>query len=425
MNILIIGSGGREHAIAYGIKQSKKVSNLYIAPGNAGTENLGKNISLSINNFDEIKSFCIENKIDLVVVGPEAPLVDGIYDFFKNTVELKNTAIVAPSQQGAMLEGSKEFAKLFMNKYNIPTAKHFTATSKNIDEANTVLDSLNPPYVLKADGLAAGKGVLILDSLAQAKEELKKIVLDNKFGKAGSKVVIEEFLNGIELSVFVLTDGKNYKILPTSKDYKRIGEGDKGLNTGGMGAVSPVSFADKSFMQKVEEQIVKPTIKGLSEDNIAYQGIIYLGLMNVNGNPFVIEYNVRFGDPEAEVVIPRIQTDWVDIFMAISNQTLSKISLQINTKPAVTVVLASHGYPESYDKGNVISGLDTELENSIVFYAGVKKEDNLLKTNGGRVLSITAFGDSIEEALKNSYAHIQNISFEKMYYRKDIGYEFI
>lgn len=422
MRILLLGSGGREHAMAHKLVQSEKCEALFVAPGNAGTQNIAINIAIGVNDFEKIKAFCLQNTIAMVVVGPEDPLVNGIYDFFKNDVSLKHIQVIGPSQKGAQLEGSKEFAKEFLVKNNIPTAGYGSFTKENIAEGFAFLDSLNPPYVLKADGLAQGKGVLILENLQEAKDELSKMLVDAKFGSASAKVVIEEFLDGIELSCFVLTDGKNYKILPTAKDYKRIGVGDKGLNTGGMGAISPVPFADEVLMQKIEERIVKPTIAGLQNDNIDYKGFVFIGLINVKNEPFVIEYNVRMGDPETEVVIPRLQTDLVELFASLHNQELNKITLTIDPRSAATVMVVSGGYPEDYQKGKKITGIES-IQDSLVFHAGTKSEDNKILTNGGRVIAITSFGDDFREALKTSYKNIDKLHFENMYYREDIGFD--
>lgn len=422
MNILVIGSGGREHTFAYKIAQSSKTNELFIAPGNAGTSELGTNLPISISDFEGIKSAVLEHNIKLVVVGPEAPLVDGIYDFFQSDEALNSILVIGPSKEGAQLEGSKEFSKIFMEKHGVPTARYQSFTADNLEEGYSFLETLNPPFVLKADGLAAGKGVLILDDINEAKAELKEMLENQKFGEASATVVIEEFLNGIELSVFVLTDGKNYKILPSAKDYKRIGEGDVGLNTGGMGAISPVPFADDDFINKVEERIIKPTVNGLQSENIDYKGFIFIGLMNVAGDPFVIEYNVRMGDPETEVVLPRVETDLVDLFEAVGNQTLNEIELNVNPQTATTVMLVSGGYPEAYEKGKVITGFDT-AEGSLVFHAGTVLKDNQVVTSGGRVMAITSFGNSIEEALAKSYSNIDKIHFDKMNYRRDIGFD--
>lgn len=421
MNILLLGSGGREHAIAYKIAQSSKLSQLYVAPGNAGTLGCGINVNLNVEDFEAIKIFVLENNVEMVVVGPEAPLVAGVVDFFKNDDSLKNIAIIGPSKQGAELEGSKDYAKAFMQHYGIPTARYNTFTKETIEEGKNFLRSLNPPYVLKADGLAAGKGVLILDSLEEAEKELTEMLENAKFGNASAKVLIEEYLKGIELSVFVLTDGEHYKILPEAKDYKRIGEGDTGLNTGGMGSVSPVPFADKAFMQKVEERIVVPTVGGLAKEKIDYKGFIFIGLMNVNGDPYVIEYNVRMGDPETESVFPRIQSDVVELFSHTFNGTLDKVTLEINPQVAVCVMMVAKGYPESYPKGDVIKGIDSVCD-SLVFHAGTKMNaENQVVANGGRVICVTSFADNLQDALAKSYSSVEKIEWENKYYRRDIG----
>ncbi len=421
MNVLLLGSGGREHTLAWKIAQSPILDQLFIAPGNAGTSLSGTNVSLKLDDFDAIKKFAIDMHISMIVVGPEQPLVDGIYDFFKSDPQTKDINIIGMSKYAAQLEGSKDFAKEFMIKHNIPTAAYETFSAENISDGELFLESLNPPYVLKADGLAAGKGVLILDDLEKAKAGLREMLVDNKFGQAGQQVVIEEFLSGIELSVFVLTNGKDYVVLPEAKDYKRIGEGDTGLNTGGMGSISPVPFADKAFMAKVEERIIKPTVEGIAKDKMDYNGFVFIGLMNVNGDPFVIEYNVRMGDPETESVIPRIKSDLLELFDATGKNKLANASLEIDPRYSTSIMLVSGGYPESYEKGKKISGLD-QVKNSIVFHAGTKmNEDGDIFTSGGRVLAITAFGNNLEEALANSFENAQKIQFEKMYYRKDIG----
>lgn len=422
MNILLLGSGGREHALAWKITQSTKCSQLFVAPGNAGIAQIATNVAVNPTDFNAVKQFVLENAVKMVVVGPEDPLVKGIYDFFKNDSDLNKIPVIGPSQHGAQLEGSKQFAKQFLVKNNIPTARYEAFTKDTVEAGCEFLTTLNPPYVLKADGLAAGKGVLILNDLAEAQQELKNMLVDAKFGDASSKVVIEEFLDGIELSCFVLTDGKSYKILPTAKDYKRIGEGDTGLNTGGMGAVSPVPFADATFMQKVEERVVIPTINGLKNDNIEYKGFVFIGLIKVGNDPFVIEYNVRMGDPETEVVIPRIKSDLVELFQAVANQTLENAVLETDERTATTVMIVSGGYPEDYEKGKTITGLD-QVENSIVFHAGTAEKNGNIVTNGGRVIAVTSYGGNFKEALKQSYKNVEKINFDKKYYRTDLGFD--
>ena len=422
MTILLLGSGGREHAFAWKMLQSPLCTKLFVAPGNAGTGSIATNVNLKITDFDAVKSFALSEKVEMVVVGPEDPLVKGIFDFFQNDTDLKHIPVIGPSKLGAQLEGSKEFAKEFLVKHNIPTAAYDSFTKETVDEGCDFLETLQPPYVLKADGLAAGKGVLIIQELAEAKEELRNMLVHSKFGEASSKVVIEEFLDGIELSCFVLTDGKNYKILPTAKDYKRIGEGDTGLNTGGMGAVSPVPFADAVLLEKIENRIVKPTIEGLQKDGIQYKGFVFIGLINVKGEPIVIEYNVRMGDPETEVVIPRLKSDLVELFLAVANEKLDEKTLEINSQSAATIMVVSGGYPEEYVNGKVISGIET-ITDSIVFHAGTKAENGQIISNGGRVLAVTSLGTNFEEAIKKSYQSIDKLHFDTMYFRKDIGFD--
>jgi len=420
MVILLLGSGGREHALASKMLQSSKCSTLFVAPGNAGTAAIATNITINPTDFNALKSFAIQEKVEMLVVGPEDPLVLGIYDFFKNDSELSHIPVIGPSKVGAQLEGSKEFAKEFLVKHKIPTAAYDSFTATTVEKGCLFLETLQPPYVLKADGLAAGKGVLIIQDLEEAKTELRNMLVHAKFGNASAKVVIEEFLDGIELSCFVLTDGQQYKILPTAKDYKRIGEGDTGLNTGGMGAISPVPFADSVLLDKIETRIVKPTVEGLQKDGIDYKGFIFIGLIIVKGEPIVIEYNVRMGDPETEVVIPRIKSDLVELFQAVANGNLNDVSLAIDQRSATTVMIVSGGYPEEYEKGKEIFGLD-KMEDSLVYHAGTKIENGKLVTNGGRVLAITSFGNDFQEAIKKSYQNIDKLHFDKMYFRKDIG----
>ncbi len=422
MTILILGSGGREHTFAWKIVQSPLCKQLYVAPGNSGTAEIAENINLNVLDFQGIKAFVLSKQIDMVVVGPEDPLVQGIHDFFLNDIALKHVAVIGPQKAAAALEGSKEFAKEFLYRHNIPTAAYQSFDATNVEKGYAFLETLNPPYVLKADGLAAGKGVLILNDLEEAKSELKSMLVDAKFGNASAKVVIEEFLDGIELSCFVLTDGKHYKILPTAKDYKRIGEGDTGLNTGGMGAISPVPFATEEFFRKVEDQVVKPTISGLQKDNLPYKGFVFIGLIKVGDEPKVIEYNVRMGDPETEVVLPRLKNDLVKIFQAIHERRLDEIEIQIDERAAATIMMVSGGYPEAYEKGKEITGLKTVTE-SIPFHAGATLRDGKIVTSGGRVMAMTSFGETFQDAIKKSYQNIEKLHFDKMYYRKDIGFD--
>lgn len=422
MNILILGSGGREHTLAWKLKQSPKLKKLFVAPGNAGTAVIAQNIPIGVNDFEAIKKSVVAEHIDMVVVGPEDPLVNGIHDFFLSDSALSHIPVIGPRKAAAQLEGSKEFAKEFMVRHGIPTAAYQSFTADKLEEGYAFLETLNSPYVLKADGLAAGKGVVILQGLEEAKVELRSMLVDAKFGTASTTVVIEEFLAGIELSVFVLTDGIGYKILPTAKDYKRIGEGDSGLNTGGMGAISPVPFADKSFMDKIHEQVVKPTVGGLKIDHLPYKGFIFIGLIKVGDDPKVIEYNVRLGDPETEVVIPRIKNDLLEVLQAVGEERLDEVVLELDERTATTVMLVSGGYPEAYDKGKEISGFD-KIHDSLVFHAGTKLENGKVVTNGGRVMAITSFGTDFEQALRKTYQNIEKLHFNKMNYRRDIGFD--
>ncbi|MBV5313206.1 MAG: phosphoribosylamine--glycine ligase [Prolixibacteraceae bacterium] len=421
MNILIVGSGGREHAMAWKIKQSPKLNQLFIAPGNAGTSLLGTNIPVKVSDFEGLRNAVLENQIDLVLVGPEVPLCEGLHDYFSSDEQLKNIRFIGPYKLGAQLEGSKDFAKEFMMRHQIPTAKYLAVTSENLSEGLSFLKTMNSPYVLKADGLAAGKGVLIISDLQKAQDSLREM-LDGQFGSASSKVVIEEFLSGIECSVFAITDGKDYRVLPVAKDYKRIGEGDTGLNTGGMGSISPVPFADEVFMQKVEERIIKPTVEGLKKDQIPYNGFIFFGLISCGGEPMVIEYNVRMGDPETETVMLRIKSDFVDLLIGAADGTLAETSIEIDERTAAAVMLVSGGYPGDYIKGKVISGLDS-IGSSMVFHAGTAQKGEAVCTDGGRVLAISSYGENMHEALNLSYENARFINYEGMYFRKDLGFD--
>ena len=422
MNILIIGGGGREHTIAWKLAQSPNCGKLFVAPGNAGTHEIATNLAIGINDFADIKKAVLSNDIQMVIVGPEDPLVNGIHNFFLKDKQLKDVIVVGPQKDAAKLEGSKEFAKEFMKAHNIPTAQYESFTAETVEEGCQFLDTMNPPYVLKADGLAAGKGVLILQGLAEAKDELRQMLVGQKFGAASQKVVIEEFLDGIELSCFVLTDGKNYLTLPMAKDYKRIGEGDTGLNTGGMGAISPVPFASDAFIKKIEERVIKPTMVGFQKSNLPFQGFVFIGLIKVGEDPFVIEYNVRMGDPETEVVFPRVQNDWVDLFKAVGTQSLDQHQLKVDPRTAATIMAVSGGYPEAYEKGKIITGIESVVT-SEVFHGGTQVDKDLVKTSGGRVLAVTSFGKDHKEALSKSYDALQKIEFERMYYRKDLGFD--
>ncbi|MEX0290454.1 MAG: phosphoribosylamine--glycine ligase [Flavobacteriaceae bacterium] len=422
MNVLILGSGGREHTLAWKIKQSTKLNELFVAPGNAGTAEIATNLPISVTDFPAIKALVLSEAINMVIVGPEDPLVKGIHDYFLNDPELAHIPVIGPQKAAATLEGSKEFAKEFMMRHGIPTAAYESFTADTLEDGYAFLESLKPPYVLKADGLAAGKGVLILNDLETARKELEAMLVEAKFGNASAKVVIEEFLSGIELSCFVLTDGEDYKVLPTAKDYKRIGEGDTGLNTGGMGAISPVPFADENFMRKVHDRIVQPTVEGLKKDKLPYKGFIFIGLIKVGEDPFVIEYNVRMGDPETEVVIPRVENDLLELLQATAESRLGEVTLELNEQSATTVMAVSGGYPEAYEKGKIIEGIDL-VKDAIVFHAGTRFENGKTRTNGGRVLAVTSYGADFRSALEQSYQNIAKITFEGMYYRKDLGFD--
>lgn len=424
LNVLVLGSGGREHAIAWKLSKSSMLDRLFAAPGNPGTAEVGTNVSLKLTDFKGIKKFVLENGINLVIVGPEAPLVEGIADFFNTDVELQDVTLIGPTKEGAQLEGSKDFAKAFMKRHNIPTAAYKSFTAETLAEGYIFLEGMNAPYVLKADGLAAGKGVLILDDLAEAKKALAEMLTDNKFGEAGSTVVIEEFLDGIEVSMFIITDGKAYKKLPEAKDYKRIGEGDTGLNTGGMGAISPVPFADREFMDKVEHRVIIPTVKGLEKEGIPYQGFIFFGLISVKGEPYVIEYNCRLGDPETEVVLPRLKSDLLDLFEGIATGTLSECDVDFDPRTVSTVMMVSGGYPEAYEKGKTISVAE-DFGESILFHAGTVEKAGSVKTNGGRVMAVTSYGKDIENALEKAYADVEKVTFDGKYFRTDIGFDLI
>ena len=423
MNVLIIGSGAREHAFCWKLKDSANIEKIYVAPGNAGTLKVAENLDIDILNFNELKNTIIDRSVNLVIVGPEIPLIEGVVDFINNEPELNSTLVVGPSKAGAMLEGSKDFSKEFMFKHNIPTAKYKSFNQEDLEVGLDYLDSVSPPYVLKADGPAAGKGVLIIDDLKEAKQELKNMLKNNKFGTSGHNVVVEEFLDGIELSCFVLTDGNSYKILPYAKDYKRIGEGDKGLNTGGMGAISPVPFADKEFLDKVEKRIIIPTINGLKSDNLPYKGFVFIGLIMVEKEPYVIEYNVRMGDPETQVVLPRIKSDFLDLMISTANESLSSCKMEILDDTYSNVVMVAGGYPEAYEKGNVITGIPENSEETIIFQAGTKTVNTNIVTNGGRVLSVVSKGTDYKQAVSKSYEIATKINYKNKNYRKDIGFD--
>ena len=423
MNVLILGSGAREHAFCWKLKKSNNIGKIYVAPGNAGTLKIAENLGLDILNFNDLKIIIIDHSINLVIVGPEIPLIEGVVDFINNDSDLNSVLVVGPSKAGAMLEGSKDFSKEFMFKHNIPTARYKSFKQENLENGLAYLDSVSPPYVLKADGPAAGKGVLIIDNVQEAKKELVNMLQNEKFGASGHNVVIEEFLDGIELSCFVLTDGKSYKILPYAKDYKRIGEGDKGLNTGGMGAVSPVPFADKNFLEKIEDRIIIPTINGLKSDNLPYKGFVFIGLIMVKNEPYVIEYNVRMGDPETQVVLPRIKSDFLDLMICTANETLNSCEIEISDDTYTNVVMVAGGYPEGYEKGNVITGVPENTDETIIFHAGTKEMKNDITTNGGRVLSVVSKGLDHKQALSKSYKTVSKINFKDKNYRKDIGFD--
>ena len=423
MNVLIIGSGAREHAFCWKLKESNNCKRIFVAPGNAGTSKIASNLNVDVLNFDQVKSSILKLDINLVMVGPEIPLIEGIVDFINNDIDLKSVLVVGPSKAGAKLEGSKDFSKEFMVKHNIPTAKYESFSSENLDKGLDYLQSFSPPYVLKADGPAAGKGVLIVDNLNEAQKELTNMLKNNKFGTSGHNVVIEEFLDGIELSCFVLTDGTSYKILPYAKDYKRIGEGDKGLNTGGMGAISPVPFANKEFLKKVEERIILPTINGLKSDNLPYKGFVFIGLIMVDNEPYVIEYNVRMGDPETQVVLPRIKTDFLDLMISTAQGSLAEREIEIIDETYSNIVMVAGGYPENYEKGNIITGIPEDTNSTIIFHAGTRHVNNDILTNGGRVLSIVSKGQGHNEAVSKSYKVIEKINYKNKNYRKDIGFD--